>query len=85
MKDIIYVWTIKPGPFNFPETNPKICGGLVISLGMITTLKTYEHSEHELTIDIFNHPIAKYLQLEDHKYKNYVKENIKKYSGVVII
>lgn len=79
MKDIIYVWTIKPGPFNFPETNPKNMWGIGdIIRGMITTLKTYEHSEHELTIDIFNHPIAKYLQLEDHKYKNYVKENIKK-------
>ena len=46
MKDIIYVWTVKPGPFNFPETNPNNMWGIGdIIRGMITTLKRYEHSE----------------------------------------
>ena len=79
MRNIIYVWTINPGPFNFPETNPRNMWGIGdIIRGMMTTLKTYEHSNDEVTIDIFNHPIAKYLQLEDHTHKKYVKDHIEK-------
>jgi len=76
-KNIIYAWTINPGPRNSPQFRHVGWGIGDIIRGMMTTLTTYESSKHEVNIDIFNHPIAKYLHLQDYKYKNYTKENIK--------
>lgn len=78
-RNIIYVWTVNPGPFNVPQNSFTYMWGIGdIIRGMMALVKTYEISQHEVFIDIFNHPIAKYLLLKDYKYKEFTKKNIDK-------
>lgn len=78
-RNIIYVWTVNPGPFNVPQNSFTYMWGIGdIIRGMMALVKTYVISQHEVFIDIFNHPIAKYLSLKDYKYKEFTKKNIDK-------
>lgn len=80
MKTVIFVWTIYPYPYNMSQyigDNTNGFWGLGdIIRGMISTAIICKNLNIEYFIDIFNHPISNYLEMDEYKYKDYVKKNI---------
>lgn len=72
MKTIIFVWTTKVS--NLTTTSSEHFWGLGdIIRGMLATYMLCKKYNYEFIIDVQKHPIAKYLQIEEHRYIEYVK------------